>query len=139
MNEQKRSLAIPEDQNLGSRRWQRANPNITSLTCRSARRKTEYLDLVSWEYRRYKTPTRLNEITFSGLSLCLNGKVPYQPSHPTVKIMQFCDCEFGDGLYLTNCPNLIKVRISNCTGTLRLKNLWFKTLALDDARQTGCV
>ena len=94
MDEQKRSLVIPEDQNLGSRRWQRANPNIASLTCRSAKQKIEYLDLMSWEYRRYKTPTSISEITFSGVNLCLNGKAPYQPSHPTVRTIHFDSCTF---------------------------------------------
>lgn len=139
VNEQKRSLVIPEDQNLGSRRWQRTNPNVTSLTCKSAKRKTEYLDLVSWEYRKYRTPTSISEITFSGVNLCLNGKAPYLPSHPTVKTINFSNCTFSTGLFLTNCPNLVEVHVSNCTGTIKLKNLWFKRLVFDDVGQTECV
>ena len=29
--------------------------------------------------------------------------------------------------------------MSNCTGTIKLKNLWFKRLIFEDARQTDCV
>lgn len=132
---------VPEGMDLGSQRWNTMTPNLRCVVTEGPadKRTEEKLDYISWEFRRYKVKSEVEEFVFKNRYLTVMGGQPYMPGHPTMLSVQFINCEFGPGCYLANCPRLNSMRIENCVGTIELRYLQIKKLWVGDENDLKCL
>ncbi|CAL6093005.1 Conserved_hypothetical protein [Hexamita inflata] len=120
--------SVPETHNLGTDRWQSEYPNLREVNSFSTKNRVEFLDFLSWEYRKFKVKSKIQSASFQGVELRLFGAHPYMPAHPTMQSLKFTNCTFSTDLFLTNCPQLQNITIDDCKGILTLKELNLKKL-----------
>ena len=80
------TYCVPEGMDLGSQRWNTMNPNLRRVITEGpeGKRTEEKLDYISWEFRRYKVKSEVEEFVFKNRYLTVMGGQPYMPGHPTM-------------------------------------------------------
>ena len=83
--EARNEYVVPDGEDLGTRRWNAENPGTVRVVSASSSGRTERLDYMSWEFRRFKTRTTVDAFEFRGVRLVVSGQRPYVPGHPTAR------------------------------------------------------
>ena len=132
-------LVLPQNEYLGKNYWQATHPNISKLVTQGvSERKTDYLDLISFEYIRDRTPTRLQEMDFVKVDLRIYDANTYIPCHPTLRVIRFKDVIFAPSIYLCDSPKLLEIHFLKTQGHIQLRNLSLKLIVFETESDKTC-
>ena len=101
--------SIPENHSMGSN-WQSNSPNVLKLSnIGYTQRKTDNLDLLSWEWFTNRVSTKLREAIFHNMTLRVSKCGKYSGEHPTLEVLKFTDVTFVEPCYFKDSPLLKQI------------------------------